>query len=147
MSEVKSPDHRRAPVPASTSSLSVVTDFVQAIDAPGAELSAADLGGLLNASHNHWVVRFSLTITGFPFAFLLTPSYLSGIDPSLERAAATLGAGPRQRFWHATVPLLAPGLATTFVLAFSVFPSAALVGQPSGSTRAPLHAHDARGAG
>jgi putative spermidine/putrescine transport system permease protein len=86
--------------------------------------------------HNYWGVLFSLIITGFPFAFLLTLSYLSGIDPSLERGAATLGAGPRQRFWHVTMPLLAPGLATTFVLAFvlafSVFPSAALVGQPSG---------------
>lgn len=122
-------------MPASPSSLSVVTDVVQAVDEPGAELSAADSVGLLSALHNYWVVLFSLTLTGFPFAFLLTPSYLSGIDPSLERAAATLGASPRQRFWHVTVPLLAPGLATTLVLAFSVFPSAAFVGQPSGSTR------------
>src|SRR3954463_7228625 len=98
--------------------------------------------------HNYWGVLFSLIITGFPFAFLLTLSYLSGIDPSLERAAATLGAGARQRFWHVTMPLLAPGLATTFVLAFvlafSVFPSAALVGQPSGSTRViSIAAYDA----
>jgi putative spermidine/putrescine transport system permease protein len=98
--------------------------------------------------HNYWGVLFSLIITGFPFAFLLTLSYLSGIDPSLERAAATLGARPRQRFWHVTMPLLASGLATTFVLAFvlafSVFPSAALVGQPSGSTRViSIAAYDA----
>jgi putative spermidine/putrescine transport system permease protein len=89
--------------------------------------------------HNYWGVLFSLVITGFPFAFLLILSYMSGIDPTLERAAATLGAGPRQRFWRITMPLLAPGLATTFVLAFvlafSVFPSASLVGQPSGPTR------------
>jgi hypothetical protein len=61
-------------VPASPSSLSVVTDVVQAVDEPGAKLSAADSVGLLNALHNYWVVLFSLTITGFPFAFLLTPS-------------------------------------------------------------------------
>jgi putative spermidine/putrescine transport system permease protein len=88
--------------------------------------------------HNYWGVLFSLIITGFPFAFLLTLSYLSGIDPSLERAAATLGATPRQRFRHITMPLLAPGLAVTFclsfVLAFSVFPSAVMVGDPQGST-------------
>jgi putative spermidine/putrescine transport system permease protein len=98
--------------------------------------------------HNYWGVLLSLVITGFPFAFLLTLSYLSGIDPTLERAAATLGASRRQRFWHVTMPLLAPGLATTFVLAFvlafSVFPSAALVGQPSGSTRViSIAAYDA----
>ncbi|MEK8110334.1 ABC transporter permease subunit [Micromonospora sp. M12] len=39
-----------------------------------------------------------LVVSGFPFAFLLTLSYLSGIDPSLEAAAATLGAGWWQRF-------------------------------------------------
>src|SRR4051812_19474614 len=90
-------------------------------------------------THNYWGVVFSLVITGFPFAFLLTLSYLTGIDPTLERAAATLGAGWWQRFRHITLPLLAPGLATTFcltfVLAFSVFPSAVLVGDPAGSTR------------
>ncbi|MFC7535235.1 ABC transporter permease [Actinoplanes sp. GCM10030250] len=90
-------------------------------------------------TNNFWGVFFSLVITGFPFAFLLVLSYLSGIDPSLERAAATLGAGWRQRFFRITLPLLAPGLATTFcltfVLAFSVFPSAILVGDPTGSTR------------
>ncbi|HEX8511001.1 MAG TPA: hypothetical protein VF635_16065, partial [Propionibacteriaceae bacterium] len=44
-----------------------------------------------------------------------------------------------QRFRRITLPLLAPGLATTFiltfVLAFSVFPSARLVGDASGETR------------
>jgi len=87
-------------------------------------------------------------ITGFPFAFLLTLSYISGIDPSLEKAAATLGAGPMQRFRRITMPLLAPGLAITFtlsfVLAFSVFPSAQLVGDPAGSTRViSIAAYDA----
>ena len=92
--------------------------------------------GLIN---NYWGVFFSLVITGFPFAFLLILSYLSGIDPSLERAAATLGADWKERFRRITLPLLAPGLATTFcltfVLAFSVFPSAILVGDPTGETR------------
>jgi putative spermidine/putrescine transport system permease protein len=89
--------------------------------------------------NNYWGVLLTLLITGFPFAFLLTLSYLGGIDPLLERAAATLGAGPRQRFWQITFPLLLPGLAITFiltfVLAFAVFPSAVLVGEPAGETR------------
>ncbi|MFY1692658.1 ABC transporter permease [Plantactinospora sp. WMMB782] len=99
-------------------------------------------------TNNYWGVFFSLVITGFPFAFLLVLSYLSGIDPSLERAAATLGAGWWQRFRRITLPLLAPGLATTFcltfVLAFSVFPSAVLVGDPAGTTRViSIAAYDA----
>jgi putative spermidine/putrescine transport system permease protein len=93
----------------------------------------------LTLVQNYWGVFFSLVISGFPFAFLLILSYLSGIDPSLERAAATLGADWKQRFRRVTLPLLAPGLATTFcltfVLAFSVFPSAILVGDPTNTTR------------
>ncbi len=89
--------------------------------------------------HNYWGVLFSLIITGFPFAFLLVLSYLSGIDPNLERAASVMGAGWWERFRRITLPLLTPGLAITFclsfVLAFSVFPSANLVGDPAGSTR------------
>jgi putative spermidine/putrescine transport system permease protein len=89
--------------------------------------------------HNYTGVLLSLVISGFPFAFLLTLSYLSGIDPTLEQAAATLGADWRKRFRYITLPLLAPGLAITFcltfVLAFSVFPSAYLVGLPQGETR------------
>ena len=89
--------------------------------------------------HNYWGVVFALVISGFPFAFLLLLSYLSGIDPNLERAAATLGAGPFERFRRVTLPLLAPGVATAFCLAFvldfSVFPSAIMLGEPSRGTR------------
>jgi putative spermidine/putrescine transport system permease protein len=89
--------------------------------------------------HNYTGVFLSLLITGFPFTFLLTLSYLTGIDPALERAAATLGAGAWQRFRYVLWPLLLPGLAITFCLsfvqAFSVFPSAVLLGAPAGPTR------------
>jgi putative spermidine/putrescine transport system permease protein len=87
---------------------------------------------------NYTGVLLSLVISGFPFAYLLTHSYLSGIHPSLEKAAATLGADWWQRFRYVTFPLLLPGLMTTFclsfVMAFAVFPSAMMVGDPNGST-------------
>lgn len=89
--------------------------------------------------HNYWGVFLSLVITGFPFTFLLTLSYVTGIDPALEQAAATLGARASARFRHIFLPLLVPGLAITFCLsfvqAFSVFPSAVLLGAPAGPTR------------
>jgi putative spermidine/putrescine transport system permease protein len=97
------------------------------------------VGQPIQLIHNYWAVAISLIISGYPFAFLLILSYVSGIDPGLERAAATMGARPWQRFRHITLPLLAPGLAITFclsfVFAFTVFPSAVLVGDPTGSTR------------
>jgi putative spermidine/putrescine transport system permease protein len=67
---------------------------------------------------NYWGVFASLLITGFPFTFLLTLSYVSGIDPALEKAAATLGANARRRFLHIFLPLLVPGLAINFCLSF-----------------------------
>jgi putative spermidine/putrescine transport system permease protein len=89
--------------------------------------------------HNYWGVFASLLITGFPFTFLLTLSYVTGIDPALEQAAATLGANASQRFRNVYLPLLMPGFAITFCLsfvqAFSVFPSAVLLGAPAGPTR------------
>lgn len=90
-------------------------------------------------TNNYWGVFASLLITGFPFAFLLTLSYVTGIDPAIEQAAATLGANARQRFFRVFLPLLVPGLAVTFCLAFvqafAVFPSAVLLGAPAGPTR------------
>jgi len=89
--------------------------------------------------HNYWGVMLSLVITGFPFTFLLTLSYVTGIDPALEQAGAMLGARARERFLRILLPLLAPGLAITlalaFVQAFTVFPSAILLGAPAGPTR------------
>ena len=90
-------------------------------------------------TNNYWGVFASLLITGFPFAFLLTLSYITGIDPAIEQAAATLGANARKRFTSVFLPLLVPGLAVTFCLAFvqafAVFPSAVLLGAPAGPTR------------
>ena len=89
--------------------------------------------------HNYWGVFLSLVISGFPFTFLLTLSYVTGIDPSLEQAGAMLGARRRQRFCTIILPLLIPGLAITFCLsfvqAFAVFPSAVMLGEPAGATR------------
>ena len=89
--------------------------------------------------HNFTGVFLSQIVSGFPFCFMLVLSYVTGIDPSLENAAAMLGARAAQRFRHIILPLLAAGLAITFCLAFvqafSVFPSAVLVGAPSGPTR------------
>ncbi len=93
----------------------------------------------LRLLHNYWGVFLSLVITGFPFTFLLTLSYVTGIDPALENAGAVLGAHARERFNRILLPLLIPGLTITlalsFVQAFSVFPSAILLGEPAGSTR------------
>jgi len=93
----------------------------------------------LRLTHNFLGVEIALFIQGFPFAFLLILGYMSGISSDLERASQMLGASQWQTFWRIILPLTIPGIATAFCLSFvanfSVFPSANLLGQPTGETR------------
>jgi putative spermidine/putrescine transport system permease protein len=79
-----------------------------------------------------------LILSLLPFAFLLLVGMFGNIDPTLEAAAATLGAGRAARFWRILFPLMSPGITIAFTLAlvesFAVFPSAVLVGQPDSAT-------------
>jgi putative spermidine/putrescine transport system permease protein len=90
-------------------------------------------------THNYLGVIISVVLQGFPFAFLMLLGYVSGINPDLEKAAQMLGASKIQTFWKILFPLMVPGIAIAFclnfVMAFSVYPSAVLLGQPSGPTR------------
>ena len=90
-------------------------------------------------THNYLGVLISLVLQGFPFAFLLLLGYVSGINPDLEKAAQMLGASKTQTFWKILFPLMVPGVAIAFclnfVMNFTVYPSAVLLGQPSGPTR------------
>jgi putative spermidine/putrescine transport system permease protein len=90
-------------------------------------------------THNYIGVMLSLFMQQFPFCFLMLLGYISGIDPSIENSARTLGAGPWTVFQRVMLPLIAPGLAIAFalvfVMSFATFPSAILLGQPSGATR------------
>ncbi len=93
----------------------------------------------LTLTHNYIGVMLSLFMQQFPFCFLMLLGYISGIDPSIENSARTLGAGPWTVFTKVMLPLIAPGLAIAFalvfVMSFAVFPSAILLGQPAGATR------------
>lgn len=90
-------------------------------------------------THNYTGVMISLILQGFPYAFLMLLGYISGINPDLEKAAQMLGANKLQTFIKILFPLTVPGIAIAFclnfVMAFSVFPSAVLLGEPSGPTR------------
>lgn len=107
-------------------------------------MAAHITGGPLQLTHNYIGVILSIFIQGFPFAFLMLFGYISGINPDLEKAARMLGANKWQIFFKVNLPLMAPGIAIAFILnfvmAFSVFPSAILLGQPSGPTRVIAYA-------
>jgi molybdate transport system permease protein len=55
----------------------------------------------------------------FPLLVRAIRISLEGIDPGLEEAARTLGAGPVDRFFTITLPLMLPGILAGAVTAFS----------------------------
>ncbi len=58
-------------------------------------------------------------IMGFPLLVRALRLAFESIDPRLERAARTLGAGPWRVFFTITLPLAIPGLATGALLCFA----------------------------
>lgn len=83
------------------------------------------LGGWLN---EHFGVQLVFTSAGaalatavmsFPLVVRAIRLSLEGIDPGLEDAARTLGAGPWDRFFTVTLPLMLPGVLAGSVIAFA----------------------------
>ncbi|MQA35121.1 ABC transporter permease [Modestobacter roseus] len=55
---------------------------------------------------------------GVPFVLVSVTSALSGLDPKLLRASASLGASPLRTFARVTMPLISRGIVTGAVFAF-----------------------------
>jgi molybdate transport system permease protein len=58
-------------------------------------------------------------VMSFPFMVRAIRISLEGVDPGLEDAARTLGAGAWDRFLTVTLPLMAPGILAGAVTAFA----------------------------
>lgn len=63
-------------------------------------------------------VWLAQTFAFTPIAFMIMRGVVQGVAPSLEEAARTLHANPRQTFMTVTLPLLKPGLANAFLVGF-----------------------------
>ncbi|WP_217556615.1 molybdate ABC transporter permease subunit [Paenibacillus sp. GbtcB18] len=59
------------------------------------------------------------TVVAFPLVYQSAKTGFQTIDPDLEGAARSMGAGERQVLFHVTLPLAGPALATAFVLGFA----------------------------
>ena len=64
-------------------------------------------------------VVVALTFIGLPFVVRTVQPVLAGLDPEVEAAAASLGAGRLQTFRRVILPELVPAATTGFVLAFA----------------------------
>lgn len=58
------------------------------------------------------------TALAVPFVIIAVGTSLRGLDVTLERAAASLGAGPVARFIQVQLPIITPGVVTGFIFAF-----------------------------
>lgn len=58
-------------------------------------------------------------VLALPFVLIPVSASLSQLDPALARAAASLGARPGHAFRHVTLPLIAPGIASGAIFAFT----------------------------
>ncbi len=83
-----------------------------------------------------------LSLWGIGTPALIFLAGLQEVPQSLLEAAMIDGAGPLQRFWHVTIPLLSPvilfNLVTGIIYSFQVFTQSLIVGgstgDPAGST-------------
>ncbi len=61
----------------------------------------------------------ALTFIGLPFIVRTVQPVIEDLEPELEEAASSLGAGRWQIFWRVLLPMLLPALLTGFALAFA----------------------------
>jgi putative spermidine/putrescine transport system permease protein len=71
----------------------------------------------LNATYTGLIL--AQTALGAPFVVITVSATLRGYDPTLSRAAASLGAGPLTTFFRVTLPLIGPGVASGALFAFA----------------------------
>ncbi len=95
-------------VPGTVYAIALATMF--AVDAP--------LSGRVILIGTLWLLPLAYLVRGLPIVGRGMVSAIRGLDPSLDEAAASLGARPLRTFRTVTLPLLAPALAGAAALAF-----------------------------
>ena len=74
----------------------------------------------LNLDRGFWTVAIAHTTLTLSFVTVVVQSRLLTFDRSLEEAAMDLGCPPLKTFLTVTLPLIAPAIASGFVLAFTL---------------------------
>lgn len=66
-----------------------------------------------------WGAVIAAAVVSFPMMYQSVKAAIESVDPQLEKAARTLGAGELRVFFTITIPLAWNGLVAGFVLAFA----------------------------
>ena len=101
-----------------------MTDMVIFADiaAPSVVVGAALLGFFLTLNVPRGLVTILIAHVAFSVVFVVVVvrARVSGLDRSLDRAAADLGANPWIAFWKVLFPLILPGIVAGGLLAFAM---------------------------
>jgi sulfate/thiosulfate transport system permease protein len=73
----------------------------------------------IDVAYTRLGVVVALTFIGLPFVVRTLQPALEDLDPEIEEAAASLGAGRLQTFRRVLLPMVLPALLTGFALAFA----------------------------
>jgi ABC-type spermidine/putrescine transport system permease subunit I len=97
-------------------------------------LQAAGLGPF-TLLHNRLAVLIGMVHFVLPYAIFPIYTAMRDIDPRLENAARSMGAGTASVIWHVVLPLIMPGIAAAALLVFIVstgfFITPVILGSPS----------------
>jgi iron(III) transport system permease protein len=80
-----------------------------------ADLLGVEAGRWLYGLPGIWLAQ---TLSFTPISFLVLIGVVEGVSPSMEEASQTLRAGRWKTFVNVSLPLMRPGLANAFLLAF-----------------------------
>jgi len=87
-------------------------------------------------------VVVGITAVNLPFMVLTLQAVIEGIDPALEEAALSLGAGPLATFRRVIWPLAMPGVLAgtilTFILGMNAYATPVLLGGPRFQMMGPV---------
>jgi putative spermidine/putrescine transport system permease protein len=96
----------------------------------------------LDLMYTETAVVIGIISFNLPFTILTLQSVFEGIDPRLEEAAASMGAGPSRAFRRVVLPLAMPGVLIAgvlcFILSMNAFATPLLLGGPRFQMMAPL---------
>ncbi|MCC6471454.1 MAG: ABC transporter permease [Alphaproteobacteria bacterium] len=92
------------------------------------------IGEPLQIMYTEFAVVVGITAVNLPFMVLTLQSVIEGIEPVVEEAALSLGAGPIATFRRVVLPLAMPGLLAgtilCFILAMNAYATPVLLGGP-----------------
>jgi len=91
----------------------IAVGFMLAFGSPSALVAGQVLIG------SYWILPLAYVVVLIPLTVRLTSAAFAGLDPALDDAARSLGAGPERRFFRVTLPILAPVLMQVAALGFN----------------------------